>query len=200
MRLVEYGGGITTNGRLLFDREGHGGIDLVVSDQALMRSIRGKEIGMIFQEPMPALNPVFIVERQLTEGLRLHKALSRKQVYDRALEFLQEVRIPEPERQIKQYPYELSGRMRQRVVIAMAMACEPRVLIADAPTTALDVTIQAKILVLKDWFKRETGTVVMFITHDIAVVAQIADRVVVMFRSLKVEEGRVEDIYCQSPA
>jgi peptide/nickel transport system ATP-binding protein/glutathione transport system ATP-binding protein len=195
MRLVEYGGGTIAKGRLLFDREGQGSVDLAVSDQALMRSIRGNEIGMIFQEPMTALNPVFTVERQLTEGLRLHKALSRKQAYDRALELLHEVRIPEPERRIKQYPHELSGGMRQRVVIAMAMACEPRLLIADEPTTALDVTIQAEILALMDRLKRETGTAVMFITHDMAVVAQMADRVVVMYRGLKVEEGRVEDIF-----
>ena len=195
MRLVEFGGGKIADGRLLFDRKAEGIVDLAQTDQALMRSIRGNEIGMIFQEPMTALNPVFTVERQLTEGLRLHKSLTRDQATERALELLREVRIPEPERRIKQYPHELSGGMRQRVVIAMAMACEPRLLIADEPTTALDVTIQAEILALMDRLKRETGTAVMFITHDMAVVAQMADRVVVMYRGKKVEEGPVTDIF-----
>ena len=144
---------------------------------------------------MTALNPVFTVERQLTEGLRLHASLSRSAASARALELMREVRIPEPERRLKQYPHELSGGMRQRVVIAMALACKPRLLIADEPTTALDVTIQAEILALIDRLKRETGTAVMFITHDMAVVAQMADRVVVMFRGKKVEEGTVEEIF-----
>ena len=195
MRLVEFGGGKIADGRLLFDRKAEGIVDLAQTDQALMRSIRGNEIGMIFQEPMTALNPVFTVERQLTEGLRLHKSLTRDQATERALELLREVRIPEPERRIKQYPHELSGGMRQRVVIAMAMACEPRLLIADEPTTALDVTIQAEILALMDRLKRETGTAVMFITHDMAVVAQMADRVVLMYRGKKVEERPVTDIF-----
>ncbi|WP_297756308.1 ABC transporter ATP-binding protein [uncultured Shimia sp.] len=195
MRLIEYGGGEISGGRLLFDRKEGGEVDLAKTDQGLMRTIRGNEIGMIFQEPMTALNPVFTVGRQLTEGLRLHKKLSREQAEARALELLQQVRIPEPERRLKQYPHELSGGMRQRVVIAMAMACEPRLLIADEPTTALDVTIQAEILALMDRLKRETGTAVMFITHDMAVVAQMADRVVVMFRGNKVEEGPVEEIF-----
>ena len=195
MRLVEFGGGDIAKGRLLFDRKDAGEMDLAQTDQDLMRTIRGNEIGMIFQEPMTALNPVFTVGRQLTEGLRIHKGLSQKQADDRALELLRQVRIPEPERRLKQYPHELSGGMRQRVVIAMALACEPRLLIADEPTTALDVTIQAEILALMDRLKRETGTAVMFITHDMAVVAQMADRVVVMFRGNKVEEGPVEQIF-----
>ncbi|HBS98354.1 MAG TPA: glutathione ABC transporter ATP-binding protein GsiA, partial [Citreicella sp.] len=120
----------------------------------------------------------FTVGRQLTEGLRVHRGMSRQQAEARALELMQQVRIPEPERRLKQYPHELSGGMRQRVVIAMALACKPRLLIADEPTTALDVTIQAEILALMDRLKRETGTAVMFITHDMAVVAQMADRVV----------------------
>ncbi|WP_422050680.1 ABC transporter ATP-binding protein [Shimia sp.] len=195
MRLVEFGGGDIAGGRLLFDRRDNGDVDLSKADQDLMRTIRGNEIGMIFQEPMTALNPVFTVGRQLTEGLRLHKKLSKADAEARALELLRQVRIPEPERRLKQYPHELSGGMRQRVVIAMAMACEPRLLIADEPTTALDVTIQAEILALMDRLKRETGTAVMFITHDMAVVAQMADRVVVMFRGNKVEEGTVEEIF-----
>ncbi|MBM2322322.1 MULTISPECIES: ABC transporter ATP-binding protein [Marivita] len=195
MRLIEYGGGDIAGGRLLFDRKDAGEVDLSETDQDLMRTIRGNEIGMIFQEPMTALNPVFTVGKQLTEGLRLHKNMSKSQAEERALDLMRQVRIPEPERRLKQYPHELSGGMRQRVVIAMALACEPRLLIADEPTTALDVTIQAEILALMDRLKRETGTAVMFITHDMAVVAQMADRVVVMFRGNKVEEGTVEEIF-----
>ena len=195
MRLVEFGGGEITGGKLLFSRIPDQEIDLSTADKSLMKSIRGNEIGMIFQEPMTALNPVFTVERQLTEGLRVHKGLSKIEARKRAVELLRQVRIPEPERRLKQYPHELSGGMRQRVVIAMALACEPKLLVADEPTTALDVTIQAEILALLDRLKRETNTAVMFITHDMAVVAQMADRVVVMFRGQKVEEGPVAEIF-----
>ncbi len=197
MRLVEFGGGHIAGGELLFDRGGEKGgvIDVSKAGDNLMRTIRGNEIGMIFQEPMTSLNPVFTIGRQLTEGLRVHKGLSRDAAEARALELLRQVRIPEPERRLKQYPHELSGGMRQRVVIAIALACEPRLLIADEPTTALDVTIQAEILALIDRLKRETGTAVLFITHDMAVVAQMADRVVVMFRGNKVEEAPVEQIF-----
>jgi len=195
MRLVEFGGGKIARGQLLFDRSNGEEIDLAQADQNLMRHIRGNGIGMIFQEPMTALNQVFTVGRQLTEGLRVHKNLSRAAAKKRAIELLREVRIPEPEQRLKQFPHELSGGMRQRVVIAMAMACEPRLLIADEPTTTLDVTIQAEILALMDRLKRETGMAVMFITHDMAVVAQMADRVVVMYRGRKVEEGTVEEIF-----
>ena len=195
MRLIEYGGGTITSGDLLFDRKQDGESNLATLDQAKMRSVRGNEIAMIFQEPMTALNPVFTIGRQLREGVRLHKKLSKADANARALELLKQVRIPEPERRMSQYPHELSGGMRQRVVIAMALACEPRLLIADEPTTALDVTIQAEILALIDRLKRETGTAVMFITHDMAVVAQMADRVVVMYRGNKVEEGEVDQIF-----
>jgi peptide/nickel transport system ATP-binding protein/glutathione transport system ATP-binding protein len=195
MRLIEYGGGTIAGGRMLFDRREGGEVDLAQTEQGLMRTIRGNEIGMIFQEPMTALNPVFTVGRQLSEGLRVHRGMDKRQARARALELLKEVRIPEPERRLDQYPHELSGGMRQRVVIAMALACKPRLLIADEPTTALDVTIQAEILALMDRLKRETGTAVIFITHDMAVVAQMADRVVVMFRGNKVEEGPVEQIF-----
>ncbi|KMW56358.1 Dipeptide transport ATP-binding protein DppD [Candidatus Rhodobacter oscarellae] len=195
MRLVEFGGGSIAGGQLIFDPDGNGGQNLAETEGDLMRTIRGNKIGMIFQEPMTALNPVFTVGRQLTEGLRVHKGLSKAQAGARAIELLRQVRIPEPERRLNQYPHELSGGMRQRVVIAMALACEPRLLIADEPTTALDVTIQAEILALIDRLKRETGTAVLFITHDMAVVAQMADRVVVMFRGKKVEEGTVEEIF-----
>ena len=195
MRLVEYGGGEISDGRLLFDRGDAGQVDLRTMDAKDMRAIRGREIGMIFQEPMTSLNPVFTIGRQLIEGLRLHMGMSKVAARNRAIDLLRQVRIPEAERRLGQYPHELSGGMRQRVVIAMALACEPRLLIADEPTTALDVTIQAEILGLMNKLKKDTGTAVMFITHDMAVVAQMADRVVVMFSGEKVEEGLVEDIF-----
>jgi peptide/nickel transport system ATP-binding protein/glutathione transport system ATP-binding protein len=196
MRLVEFGGGHIAGGRILFDRgQGAGPMDVAKASDSLMRTIRGNEIGMIFQEPMTSLNPVFTVGFQLTEHIRVHKGLSKEEAEARALELLRQVRIPEPERRLAQYPHELSGGMRQRVVIAIALACEPRLLIADEPTTALDVTIQAEILALIDRLKRETGTAVMFITHDMSVVAQMADRVVVMYRGRKVEEGPVAEIF-----
>ena len=169
--------------------------DLIDFNQKDMREIRGNEIGMVFQEPMTALNPVFTVKRQLTEGLRIHKKMGKKEAQLEALNLLKSVRIPEPERRLNQYPHELSGGMRQRIVIAMALACKPRILIADEPTTALDVTIQAEILTLLNRLKQETGTSILFITHDMAVVAQIADRVVVMYNGEKVEEGTVNQIF-----
>jgi ABC-type glutathione transport system ATPase component len=195
MRLVEFGGGTITNGRLMFDPGDGTMLDLAQQSSPTMRDIRGNKIGMIFQEPMTALNPVFTVGDQLTEGLIEHRGMDKKQARARALEILKQVRIPEPERRLNQYPHELSGGMRQRVVIAIAMACEPRLLICDEPTTALDVTIQAEILALIDRLKREKQIAVLFITHDMAVVAQMADRVVVMYRGDKVEEGPVTDIF-----
>ncbi len=195
MRLVEFGGGTITRGRLMFDPGDGTMVDLAQQSSPTMRDIRGNKIGMIFQEPMTALNPVFTVGDQLTEGLIEHRGMDKKQARARALEILKQVRIPEPERRLDQYPHELSGGMRQRVVIAIAMACEPRLLICDEPTTALDVTIQAEILALIDRLKREKQIAVLFITHDMAVVAQMADRVVVMYRGDKVEEGPVTDIF-----
>ncbi|MDO9641073.1 MAG: ABC transporter ATP-binding protein [Pseudotabrizicola sp.] len=195
MRLVEFGGGTIAGGSLSFRRPDGQILDLAAASPQVMGEIRGNEIGMIFQEPMTSLNPVFTVERQLTDGLILHKGLSRDAARTRALDLLRSVRIPEPERRLRQYPHELSGGMRQRVVIAMAMACEPRLLIADEPTTALDVTIQAEILALINRLKRENGMAVLFITHDMAVVAQMADRVVVMYRGRIVETGTVEEIF-----
>ena len=195
MRLVEFGGGQISTGRLQFTRADGQTIDLATASPATMRQIRGDEIGMIFQEPMTSLNPVFTIGRQLTDGLETHRGLSADAANARAIELLREVRIPEPERRLRQFPHELSGGMRQRVVIAMAMACRPRLLIADEPTTALDVTIQAEILALIDRLKRENGMAVLFITHDMAVVAQMADRVVVMYRGDIVEEGPVERIF-----
>lgn len=195
MRLVEFGGGTIAAGSLRFARPNGNILDVANASQHVMGQIRGNEIGMIFQEPMTSLNPVFTVERQLIDGLMLHKGLSKDAARERALELLNSVRIPEPERRLRQYPHELSGGMRQRVVIAMAMACEPRLLIADEPTTALDVTIQAEILALINRLKREKGMAVLFITHDMAVVAQMADRVVVMHRGRIVETGTVEQIF-----
>jgi ABC-type glutathione transport system ATPase component len=195
MRLVEFGGGRIAAGRLKFAPRRGAPIDLAEAAPEFMRALRGDQIGMIFQEPMTSLNPVFTIERQLTDGLKVHRRLRRDEARERALQLLKSVRIPEPERRLSQYPHELSGGMRQRVVIAMAMACEPRLLIADEPTTALDVTIQAEILALIDRLKRENNMAVLFITHDMAVVAQMADRVVVMHRGKIVEEGRVEDIF-----
>src|SRR6202795_77917 len=195
MRLVEFGGGRIAGGRLKFAPRDGTAIDLAAAAPEFMRALRGNEIGMIFQEPMTSLNPVFTIERQLTDGLKVHRGLRRSEARARALELLRNVRIPEPERRLGQYPHELSGGMRQRVVIAMAMACEPRLLIADEPTTALDVTIQAEILALIDRLKRENGMAVLFITHDMAVVAQMADRVVVMYRGKIVEQGPVTEIF-----
>ena len=195
MRLVEFGGGRITNGKLLFDQGDGKVIDLARQSTPAMRDIRGNQIGMIFQEPMTALNPVFTVGDQLTEGLITHRGMNKAQARARAIDILKQVRIPEPERRMDQYPHELSGGMRQRVVIAIAMACEPRLLICDEPTTALDVTIQAEILALIDRLKREKKIAVLFITHDMAVVAQMADRVVVMYRGDKVEEGPVEQVF-----
>ena len=195
MRLVEFGGGKIDAGTIMFASNSYVQSDLINSDQNKMREIRGNEIGMVFQEPMTALNPVFTIKRQLTEGLRVHKEMSKNEADVEALNLLKSVRIPEPERRLNQYPHELSGGMRQRIVIAMALACKPKILIADEPTTALDVTIQAEILTLLNRLKKETGTSILFITHDMAVVAQIADRVVVMYHGEKVEEGNVNEVF-----
>ena len=195
MRLVEFGGGKIDAGTIMFASNSYVQSDLIDSDQNKMREIRGNEIGMVFQEPMTALNPVFTIKRQLTEGLRVHKQMSKNEADVEALNLLKSVRIPEPERRLLQYPHELSGGMRQRIVIAMALACKPKILIADEPTTALDVTIQAEILTLLNRLKKETGTSILFITHDMAVVAQIADRVVVMYHGEKVEEGNVNEVF-----
>ncbi|MFI4995045.1 MAG: ABC transporter ATP-binding protein [Hyphomicrobiales bacterium] len=171
------------------------GRELLTLPERAMRAIRGKEIGMIFQEPMTSLNPVLTVARQLGETLRLHEGLSRKAAEVRALEMLELVGIPEPRQRLRNYPHQLSGGMRQRVMIAIALACNPKLLIADEPTTALDVTIQAQILDLMADLKRRTGAAIMLITHDLGVVAEVAQRVMVMYAGRKVEEAPVVELF-----
>jgi peptide/nickel transport system ATP-binding protein len=171
------------------------GKSLLELSDAEMRNIRGNDISMIFQEPMTSLNPVLTIGRQLGETLRLHEDISKRAAERRALEMLALVGIPEPRQRLRQYPHQLSGGMRQRVMIAMALACNPRLLIADEPTTALDVTIQAQILDLMKDLKRRVGAAVVLITHDLGVVAEVAERVVVMYAGRKVEEARVGDLF-----
>jgi peptide/nickel transport system ATP-binding protein len=171
------------------------GTELLALDEAAMRRVRGKLVSMIFQEPMTSLNPVMTIGRQIGESLVLHEGLSRRAALDRSVELLQLVGIPEPAQRAREYPHQLSGGMRQRAMIAMALACRPRVLIADEPTSALDVTIQAQILALLDKLRRDIGTAVLFITHNLGVVAEIADRVVVMYAGRVVEEGDVRSLF-----
>jgi peptide/nickel transport system ATP-binding protein len=171
------------------------GRELLTLPERAMRAIRGNDIGMIFQEPMTSLNPVLTVARQLGETLRLHEGLDRKAAEERAVEMLDLVGIPEPRRRVRNYPHQLSGGMRQRVMIAIALACNPKLLIADEPTTALDVTIQAQILELMADLKRRTGTAIILITHDLGVVAEFAQRVMVMYAGRKVEEASVVDLF-----
>jgi peptide/nickel transport system ATP-binding protein len=171
------------------------GRELLTLPERAMRAIRGNDIGMIFQEPMTSLNPVLTVARQLGETLRLHEGLDRRAAEARAIEMLDLVGIPEPRRRVRNYPHQLSGGMRQRVMIAIALACNPKLLIADEPTTALDVTIQAQILELMADLKRRTGTAIILITHDLGVVAEFAQRVMVMYAGRKVEEASVVDLF-----
>ncbi|MGE0658497.1 MAG: ABC transporter ATP-binding protein [Reyranellaceae bacterium] len=189
MRLLPRNAGIT-QGRICID-----GRDLSTLTEAEMRKVRGNEIGMIFQEPMTSLNPVLTIGRQLAEATMLHRGWSRREADERALEMLNLVRIPDAERRLKEYPHQLSGGMRQRVMIAIALSCEPRVLIADEPTTALDVTIQAQILSLISELQRKLGTAVLLITHDLGVVAHTCSRVIVMYAGRKVEEAAVVDLF-----
>jgi peptide/nickel transport system ATP-binding protein len=171
------------------------GRDLLTLTEEEMRAVRGNAISMIFQEPMTSLNPALTVGRQIAESLVLHRALSREAATAKAVDMLRKVRMSEPERRVRQYPHELSGGMRQRVMIAMALACGPKLLIADEPTTALDVTIQAQILELMRELARETGASIVLITHDLGVVAEMAQRVVVMYAGRKVEEAPVEALF-----
>jgi len=178
-------------------RIGFEGRNLLALSEAEMRQIRGNEISMIFQEPMTSLNPVLTVGRQIGETLRLHQGLSLREADAKAAEALALVGIPEPRRRVREYPHQLSGGMRQRVMIAMALACNPKLLIADEPTTALDVTIQAQILDLMRDLKRRLGSAIMLITHDLGVVAEMAERVVVMYAGRKVEEAPVREIFAR---
>jgi peptide/nickel transport system ATP-binding protein len=171
------------------------GADLLALDEEAMREVRGKDMAMIFQEPMTSLNPVLTIGSQIAEVLLLHEPLSRTQAWRNAVDMLRLVRIPEPEQRAKAYPHQLSGGMRQRAMIAMALACHPKVLIADEPTTALDVTIQAQILTIILELQRKLGTALILITHDLGVVAETAQRVIVMYAGRKVEEAPVEDLF-----
>jgi peptide/nickel transport system ATP-binding protein len=177
-------------GRIRFDGE-----DLLALPERDMRDIRGNRISMVFQEPMTSLNPVLTVGRQIAEPLRLHQRLGRKAAARRAVEMLSLVGIAEPHRRAAEYPHQLSGGMRQRAMIGIALACNPQLLIADEPTTALDVTIQAQILDLMAELKRRVGAAIIIITHDLGVVAEIAERVIVMYAGRKVEEARVADLF-----
>ena len=173
------------------------GADLLALDEEAMRDVRGKDISMIFQEPMTSLNPVMTVGKQIAEALLLHEGLSRAAAQRKAVEMLRLVRIPEPEQRAKEYPHQLSGGMRQRAMIAMALACNPKVLIADEPTTALDVTIQAQILEIILELQVKLGTAVILITHDLGVVAETAQRVIVMYAGRKVEEASVAELFAR---
>jgi oligopeptide/dipeptide ABC transporter ATP-binding protein len=195
MRLIpQPPGEIQKGSRIIFRGEGSEE-DLVAASEARMRQIRGNDIAMIFQEPMTSLNPVFKVGDQIMESLRLHQGLNKREARDRAIEMLQLVGIPIPEQRVDEYPHQLSGGMRQRVMIAVALACDPKLLIADEPTTALDVTIQAQILELLNRLQEELGMSIILITHDLGVVAETCDRVIVMYAGQVFEEGPVADVF-----
>ena len=184
------GNGYIESGSIVFD-----GKDIMKASDKEMYHIRGNEISVIFQEPMTSLNPVFTVQRQIGEVLRIHQHMKKKQAYQKAVSLLSDVKIPNPERVARQYPFQLSGGMRQRVMIAMALACRPKLLIADEPTTALDVTIQAQILKLMNDLKRESGASILFITHDLGVIHEMADEVAVMYCGQIVEKADAKTIF-----
>lgn len=190
MRLIPNPPGKIVEGEIIFEGE-----DLLKKSEAAMRKIRGNDISMIFQEPMTSLNPVYTIGDQIAEAIELHQGLSHKEAIDKAIEMLRLVGIPVPERRVREYPHQLSGGMRQRVMIAMALSCNPKLLVADEPTTALDVTIQAQILELMKRLKKELGMAIMLITHDLGVVAEMAERVVVMYGGKVVEEADVVSIF-----
>jgi oligopeptide/dipeptide ABC transporter ATP-binding protein len=189
LRLVASPGRIV-RGEILFD-----GRDLAALSEEEIRQVRGRDIAMIFQDPMMALNPVHTIGDQIAEAVRLHLGGTKAEALERAVELLRLVRVPAPERRVREYPHNLSGGMRQRAMIAMALACNPKLLIADEPTTALDVTIQAQVLELIRELKERLHMAVLLITHDLGVVAESADRVVVMYAGRKVEEGAVRDVF-----
>ena len=190
MGLIPWPPGRVVTGDIIFNGE-----NLRAYDNKSMRSIRGKEIAMVFQEPMTSLNPVLTIGRQLTETMELHLSLNRGQAQNKALELIQRVGIPDAERRLKQYPHQFSGGMRQRVMIAMALSCSPKLIIADEPTTALDVTIQAQILELMQDLCKEFGAALIIITHNLGVIARYADRVNVMYAGRIIERGTAGDIY-----
>ncbi len=189
LRILDNPGKIS-EGSILFEDQ-----DIVKLSPGKMRQIRGARISIIFQDPMTSLNPVYTVGNQLTEAIRLHTDRDRKQARERALEMLQLVGVNEPQKRLKQYPYQLSGGMRQRVMIAMALACEPDILIADEPTTALDVTIQAQILELMQELKEELGMAIIMITHDLGVIAEMCDEIIVMYAGRVCERGTADEIF-----
>jgi len=190
MRLIPEPPGKIVEGEILYK-----GRNLLALSSAEIRKVRGKEISMIFQEPMTSLNPVFTVGEQIAEAIRLHEGKGRREAMEKAVEMLRLVKIPNPERRVREYPHQLSGGMRQRVMIAMALSCTPSLLIADEPTTALDVTIQAQILELLNELKAKLGMAVMLITHDMGVIAETAERVVVMYAAKVAEEAPAVDLY-----
>ena len=190
MQLVPNPPGRIASGEILFQ-----GKDLLKMSKREMRSIRGNQISMIFQEPMTSLNPVYTIGQQITESIRLHMHLSKKDAEARAVELLRKVQIPDAEKRLKTYPHQLSGGMRQRVMICMALSCAPKLLIADEPTTALDVTIQAQILKLMNDLKREHGTSILFITHDLGVICQMADDIAVMYCGQVVELASARTVF-----
>jgi len=192
MRLVPNPPGRIESGRILLE-----GRDLLGLSEAEMRRLRGNEISMIFQEPMTSLNPVFTVGDQIAEVFRVHQGLSKAQAFKAAAEMLRQVGIPSPERRVREYPHQMSGGMRQRVMIAMALACRPKLMIADEPTTALDVTIQAQILDLMRQLQAEIRTAILLITHNLGVVAEMADQVAVMYTGRIVESGPVKELFEQ---
>ena len=190
LRIVPTPPGKILDGEILYKGE-----DLLKKSEREMRAIRGTEISMIFQEPLTSLNPVFTIGKQITDILRMHQGMNKKQAYEKAVEMLAKVRIPSPEKVVNDYPHQLSGGMRQRVMIAMALACNPGILIADEPTTALDVTIQAQIMHLLCDLKKDRDTSIILITHDLGVVAQIAENVMVMYAGQAVEYADVKSIF-----
>jgi peptide/nickel transport system ATP-binding protein len=192
MRLVPDPPGRIASGRVMLE-----GRDLLALDEEAMRAVRGKDVAMIFQEPMTSLNPVLTIGSQIAEVVLLHENVSRKEAWAKAVDMLRLTRIPAPEQRANEYPHQLSGGMRQRAMISMALACNPKVLIADEPTTALDVTIQAQILDLILDLQKKLGTAVILITHDLGVVAETAHRVIVMYAGKKVEEAPVEELFAR---